>query len=117
MQICKDHWTKIRNAISERGLEHLGAKSGEEACADAVAQLQGEETPFDPLAACNWMIMNRGLEIGGLYLMTGDYCPVCEAIKHTDHMSPEELELYWINGPADAVLETAREMGLVARQQ
>lgn len=122
MQICKTHWDKLREAIATRGLDHLGAKSGEEAISDAVATLEGEDTAFDPLMSCNWMIHNRALEIGGLYLISlkqdgTHYCPICEAIEHADDMTVQELETYWINGPADSVLETAREMGLVARQQ
>ena len=54
------------------------------------------------MAAHN-MIVGRALELGGLYLMTGDYCPVCEAMKHG------QPETHWIDGPSDAVLEMARE--------
>jgi hypothetical protein len=117
MKFCQDHWNKLRTAMTARGLDHLGAKSGEDAIASVKAELDGEETEFDPLMACHWMITSRAIEIGGLYLMTkkedgGDYCPICEAAAHAD-VPLGVVEDYWINGPADAAQAEARKRGLV----
>lgn len=117
MRFCQPHWNALRGAIESRGLSHLIAANGRDAHARAVAELQGnaELSDYDPLMAAHWMIANRVLELGGLYLMTADYCPVCEAIKgHEKHMTREETEKYYIDGPADAVLQYCRENGLVA---
>jgi hypothetical protein len=127
MQICEKHWAMVRAAIEARGLSHLVAKSGEQLMANTIAESKGEDAPYDPLAAVNWMISGRALEQGGLYLMTGDYCPVCEVMKHTAHIpkAPGEtepageawVERHWIDGPADAALAHCREQGLVPPPQ
>lgn len=44
MKMCETHWAALRKAIADRGLAHLGAKSGVEAAARAVAELKGSET-------------------------------------------------------------------------
>lgn len=116
MQFCKEHWAQLRAAIEVRGLSHLIAKSGEQAFANIKAELEGEASPYDPLMDCNWMIINRALAYGGLYLMgtkeNGEqYCPVCEAVANGAE------EKFWIDGPADAVLEHCRGKGLVPRIQ
>lgn len=120
MKICPEHWAKVRAAVESRGMGHLGAKTGEQAAKDAESQLRGEETSYDPLMACNWMITSRALESGGLYLMTpkpdgSDHCPLCEAIEHRpEGKTIEESERYWIDGPADAALAHCRERGLLS---
>jgi hypothetical protein len=118
MKMCQPHWNKLREAMKDRCIDYLGAKDGKQAADDAVEQLAGRETDYDPLMACNWMITGRALKMGGLYLMGAkedgsEYCPICEAIEH----KPEDVEVawvenYWIDGPADAVLEECRTLGL-----
>ena len=125
MKFCQKHWDMLRKAIEDRGLTHLIAKSGEQAAENMVSELRGEEHPYDPLMAAHWMISSAALDQGGLYMMTGDHCPVCEAIKHTaEHpladgnpAGEEWVEKFWIDGPANAVLAECREKGLVPRQQ
>lgn len=117
MRFCKDHWDKLRTAIKNRGLDHLGAKTTEQLHADMVDQLRGSQTDYDPLMDCYWMISNRAIEMGGLYMMTvkenGEhYCPVCEAIEKGG-----QTEQYWIDGPADAALKHAQKKGLVPKIQ
>lgn len=114
MQFCKDHWDKLRKAIEDRGLSHLVVKSEEAVFENIVAELQGEKVVYDPLIDCHWMITNKALETGGLYLLTNkkdgtQYCPVCEAVTHGN------LECDWIDGPADAVLNYCREKNLVSK--
>lgn len=128
MQFCQKHWDMLRAAINDRGLSHLVAKSSEEAMESIVAQLQGGEGDYDPLMDCYWMITNRALEVGGLYLLSGDLCPVCEAMKHTAHIpalgsttnepaGAEWVEKHWIDGPADAVLKHCQQQGLTTPAQ
>lgn len=130
MQMCQDHWDKLKQAIKDRGLDHLGAKNAQEIIQDAKDQIAGKETGFDPLMACNWMIHSKALEVGGMQLLFPNEdgslkCSICEAIKHRhDSYSQQELaaygevtlemvEKFWIDGPADSVLERCRELGLV----
>lgn len=95
MKICQDHWQLMRDAIEERDMTVLVAKSGEAAFENEVRQLEeasitgtvSEQTileTFDPLMSMNWHWMNNALRCGGLYLMTGDHCPVCEFVKNQE---------------------------------
>lgn len=129
MKFCQPHWDKLRAAIEARGLSHLVAKDAQTAMADTVAQLEGTATEanYDPLMNAHWMITGRALQMGGLYLMMADHCPVCEVMKHMAHIprTPEEtepagaawVESHWIDGPADAVLTYCQERGLVPPKQ
>jgi len=129
MKFCDKHWRMLRAAIETRGISHLVAGSSEEAHAamkeDLQAYIDGRESiaPYDPLMSCHWMISSRAIELGGLYLMTGDHCPVCEAMKHLAGRPREEgsdeivdaawVERHWIDGPADAALDECKHRGLV----
>ena len=123
MEICKDHWEKVRQAIADRGMDHLGARGGEQALENIKAELEGEETPFDPYMTVNMMIWNRALQMGGLYLMElredgSHYCPVCEALLHMEPpegKTKEDQERFWIDGPVNAALEEAREKGAIPK--
>lgn len=128
MKFCQKHWDMLRAAIETRGLMHLVAKGGEAAMERAVDEINGVATDatYDPLMAAHWMISGRAIEIGGLYLMTGDHCPVCEAMAHTSHwpragetepLGEAGVEKHWIDGPADAVLVYCQERGLAAPKQ
>jgi len=155
---CDKHWTAMHAAVEARGMMHL-VKTAEQAQAIAARQFaevcdesgvydhekgraalearqSGAVAPkpeeFDPLMAAYWMVMNRALEMGGLYLMDrrpdgGEYCPICEAgvklggLPYTDRPdlpapTAEEVERMWIDGPADAARKFAVELGLIARQ-
>lgn len=132
MQICKDHWAKLRARIEELGLSHLVAQSGEDAHRQVVDELEGrkDEKAFDPLMSCNWMICNNAIRLGGIHLLMAkpdgsSLCPICEAWEHRhDGARPEDepvtlewFENYWITGPTDAALVHARNLGLVPVQQ
>ena len=112
MQICQTHWDAIRKALDDRGIGHLGAKTGQQAIAAISNELEGREAEndFDPLMGCNNMIFAEGLKRCGLVLMGAkedgsEYCPICE--------SQRQYGEWWINGPADAMLAEAKEKGLV----
>lgn len=118
MKFCQPHWDALREAINARGLGHLVAVNGRDAHARAVAELKGEAdvSDFDPLMAAHNMILSRATQDFGLALFTGDYCPVCEYLKVYPPPAPDSKwasnDEYFIEGPADAVLEIARELGV-----
>lgn len=110
MKFCQGHWDKLRAAIDQRGLTPLVAKDGRMAMQNTVLELEGraDEAQFDPLMNAHWMIVGRALDLGGMYLMGstpegGEYCPVCEVMKHPEScaepVTAEQIEDYWINGP------------------
>lgn len=108
MKICQNHWDRLRQAVEDRGIGHLGARDAQSAFGNMVTDLEGRsaENNCDPLMACNYMIWSKGLEVLGLELMSEkDRCPICEALK--------AYEEWWISGPADAVLEECKEQGLI----
>lgn len=112
MRICQPHWDRLRQALANRGLDHLGAKTSEQAFENMAADVRGEVHPYDPLMDCHWMIVSRALDIGGLYLLGlredgGQHCPICEAVKFG------QSEDDWIDGPADTALRYCREASLI----
>lgn len=118
MKFCQPHWDELREAILDHGLGHLIAANGREAASRTKAELEGKATvaDFDPLIAAHNMIWKRALQTLGLGIMVGDLCPVCELLKVTPpppagHRYATNDE-YFIQGPADAVLETCKEMGI-----
>lgn len=114
MKICQTHWEALKVAIDERGLSKFIAQSGTEAAKRIEGQLKGQTdaTTFDPLLNANFVIMGNAVSIGGLYLMTGELCPMCESEAHNSH--PAE---WWINHAADDQLALARELKLVPGDQ
>lgn len=103
----------MRDAVDERGMTGLVAKSGEAAVEDQVRQLEeaqhtgevSEQTTketFDPLMSMHWHWTNGALRNGGLYLMgvyydennvEHHYCPICEYVKHMkDFDAKKEIE-------------------------
>ncbi len=115
MRICTDHWAKLRKAIDDRGLSHLVAKTGEEAHAAIIEQLQGAENKaaFDPLMNANFAIWSAFLEDAGLAGLAFEGCPLCEVAK-SDH---PHLDDEWIRGSTNDQLEHARSLGLIAAVQ
>lgn len=101
MKFCNEHWQMARDAVEDKGLTGLVAKSGEAAMEAQARELdefrqKGEISPqtfketFDPLMSINWHFSGEALRCGGLYLMAqredlendGHYCPICEFEKH-----------------------------------
>jgi len=122
MKFCKSHWDALRAAVDARGMTHLVAKSGAQAFENVVLELEGREREahFDPLMAAHNMILGHAMDLLGLVLFTGDYCPACELLKRYPPI-PEghryaTNESYMIDGPVDAVLEIAREQGLMPKE-
>jgi hypothetical protein len=123
MKFCQTHWDALKAAIESRGLGHLIAVNGRDAHARAVADLTGKAdvSDFDPLMSAHWMIVSRATQDFGIGIMGVDangnqYCPACELIKATPQPAPGHRyatnDLYFIDGPADAILAECREMGI-----
>jgi hypothetical protein len=117
MRMCQAHWDRLRAAVKARGLWPLVARNGAEAMKRTVDELEGtaDKATYDPLMNCVWMIYGRATQQGGLYLFTGDLCPICEAVKHSKiggedgYRDTAHVEEHWIDGPADAVLQFVRD--------
>ncbi len=102
MRFCQPHWEQLKDAIRERGLFHLVADSGEAAVERLAEEAKGEATiaTYDPLMDAHNMMVVRAIECGGLSVLRGDTCPLCEANRHThDGMADE-----WITTCTNAIL-------------
>lgn len=104
MKMCKDHWARIKQAIDDRGLTHLVAKSDQEIEERITKELDGEEDPkdFDPLMSMNSTLFGLVLERMGLVVLVerdeaedgmppndGHVCPLCIIRKGYDnHNTP-----------------------------
>lgn len=113
MKMCQPHWDALRKAIEDRGLYHLVAKDGKTAIDNLKAELEGrgDKSNYDPLMTANLMICDTALQMGGLYLLNGEHCPLCEAAKHLGANAPE----VWINGCTDSILEYCQKHGIVGQ--
>lgn len=124
MRFCKPHWDALRAAVTQRGMDHLVAKSGEEAMASMVAELGGTATKqdWDPLMAAHWAIVTRVTERVGLAaLTTPDFCPLCAVQESYEHVAATYDPIpagavdaqHWVDSCMDAMLRHARECGLM----
>lgn len=120
MQFCMPHWERLKDAVRDRGMYHLVAKSGEEAHEAAVKQVQGDDSSehWDPLASATWMIYGRFTEEVGLDAMVGDKCPLCECREgFKAAQGIENGDQIWIDGCTDSLLQEARDRKLVPGEQ
>lgn len=130
MKFCQPHWDQLREAIKNLGLAHL-IKSGEDLVEATVQQLNGlgdDISTYDPLNSAHWNIIDHCITDAGvnvLYLMSGDYCPLCVARDAlTEHVktcvNPEcggadnlkQLD-NWIDYAANAEAIYCRTQGLI----
>lgn len=119
MNICTDHWEKLKQAIKDRGLWQLVSKDGEEATQcltqDIESGIAGKKMDpdyYDPLLSATWMIYTEALRRGGLYLMQEKYCPLCEVKKHLS-MPEQDADAEWINSCCDSIKQYCEEEKLV----
>lgn len=129
MQFCQPCYDKLREAIKARGMWPLvgSDETLKEKISQEVDHIQGGPPPdarrtFDPLYQACMAIYGRAIQMGGLYLMTGDYCPLCELDKNAplDAEIPAGYTTHgdaWIGGCCDAQLAGARELGLMPEPQ
>jgi hypothetical protein len=121
VKFCIPHWKRLRDAIESRGLMPLVARNGKEAAEALAVQmddapLDGKKASYDPLMDCTLMVYKRAMDLGGLYMLTGEKCPVCEAVKFSAYGEGERefrdaahVERHWIDGPADSVLQFVQQ--------
>jgi len=123
MNICQRHWEDLRKKVDERGMSHLVSSNGEEAMARTLAQLNNEDTSddWDPLMAAFFAIGQWALNRMGLAVLQPGFCPLCqvqrsfENVKLLPEFDPEQHKdaEWWMNNCMDAMLDHARECGLV----
>lgn len=119
MRMCEAHWAQLRSAIEARGLGHLVSANGRELASRFASALEGEDelANYDPLMWAYLLIVEEATNWCGLSLyMEDDLCPLCEVLKVYPPI-PEghryaTNDSYFVDGPADAVLEFAREHGI-----
>src|SRR5437879_2436491 len=112
MKMCQPHWDQLRAGVRERGMEHLVLPDGEAARDNIDRELAGDpDAHFDPLMSANCSLFTTAIECGGLDMMNGAHCPLCEADANGGQAQA------WITGCLDAQLAHARERGLVPRIQ
>lgn len=117
MKFCQAHWDKLREAVYAKGMRPLVPRSGAEGAERLVEELSGEATDatYDPLMSCFWMICVRAMDALGSYLLSSDYCPVCEVVRaHGEQPCPHgcsgaDVEERWIHGPVDAAYAYVQE--------
>lgn len=129
MKMCDKHWPMLRKAIEDEGLgKFIGNSDSVRAEVEAAAAGEPLEDSkgFDPLFRANSMIMSAAVKNGGLYLLTGDYCPICEAIKHTsgtpregetEPAGEEWVERHWTVGVAQSIRGYMSSLGLLPPAQ
>lgn len=125
MNVCQEHWDLLRAAVEVRGMTHLVARSGQEAAADMVAQLEGRSSldNWDPLMAAHWPLAGKIMERVGLAALALDFCYLCAIQQSYDWYDKEDVERPpealapqgWVDSCMDAMLEYAREQGLMPR--
>ncbi len=112
MKMCQSHWDKLRKEIDDKGLSHLVVSRSDMTPESLMASLKEES---DPLLLAGVMIYSSALEAGGTYLMTADYCPLCELTKHV--RPPEgkttEADENWINGCIEEIVSIFRTKKLI----
>ena len=114
MKFCQAHWDQLRKSIKDVGMEHLAAKDGKAAVTMMKNELENKgkkQDNFDPLMSAHWKILNNAIENGGLYLLQGEYCPLCELQKYGG--KPNE----WIEFATRDVLAEARKLGMMPNVQ
>lgn len=109
MNMCKEHWGKLREAIDARGLGNFVANNGQELTEHTIRDLKGENTvmDFEPLMGSAICLSRLAMGIGGLALMTPNEdgimpCPVC-FMQSFDY----------VNAAAEGALAEAKKRGLM----
>jgi hypothetical protein len=116
MKLCQSHWSELKAAIEVRGLMPFVAKNGKEVVKEMINQIKiGEDydkiKPYDPLMSANMAIWEQGIKCGGLYLMQGELCPLCELEKNSTAKASD-----WINPCCDEILEDFKSKGWLSLQ-
>ncbi len=117
MKMCLDHWNEISEGIKSRGLWGLVSKGGKEAAERLDAQSRGGGPEnLDPLRSAHNFFSIQALEQAGAYLLTGDYCPLCEYTKHATKKGAVTAA-EWIADTLDKILAHCQDQRLVPGSQ
>jgi hypothetical protein len=122
MKFCERHWTALKAAIDERGLDVYVARGGQTAAAKVTdAAQRGEFTldNFDPLLGAHNRIVMHAINAVGLAVLADnadgtERCPLCylterhAAICKTPNCD-QEFES-WITLAADGAKETLEHL-------
>ena len=114
MKFCQDHWSALKQAIEDKGMFYLVAKSDEDAVNNLRKDLKGEFAMFDPLMSSHNMIVSNAMAFGGLKILSMDesgnhYCPLCEVKKHIG----AEMDKEWIENATNGCLGYCKENNLL----
>lgn len=128
MKWCQAHWDALREGVKARGLWQFVPESGEEACENAVLELKGHGSTFDPLSGAMWQLTNQVLENHkrsgappeAMLSMIGgpDWCPMCDVQKSWDWWADPSMNTEGKARPShaldaqgwiDAKLDSARQ--------
>lgn len=123
MKFCNDHWSKLKTAISDRGLDKLIAKDGAEVIRRSLDEPE-EKKAFEPLMGAHncivsWCMDRTGLELFVANEDGSEKCPICYTQKLHDQNCKEQsctyrVEDITIKGAADDMLAEARRLGLLS---
>lgn len=108
MQMCEPHWNDLRAEVDRVGLCKFVAKSGEEIGKKLEHEIKTGEKVFDPLMSAFLAIVSNAVQMGGMYMLSGDFCPICESIAHGG--PPAE---WWFSESVGEQLKKAKELNLI----
>ena len=105
MQFCHDHSHVLRNALRQRGLWAFVPSDS------PLIEKEGKATPaeFDPWIMAGLLISEQAVRAFGTYLLSGNYCPLCEVEENLGGGSSFE----WVDTDAETVFEICRELDLL----
>ena len=127
MRMCSSHWSRLRQAIEDRGLSSLVAEDGERAAKNLVSEVQDGPgiDNFDPLMGAHNAIITNALGVAGLALFNkkpdgSEWCPLCflvEVVKPDHDRNCRDDDCpgspnyeAWIDFAADGMVEAWKGM-------
>jgi len=123
MKFCETHWTELRTAIADRGLDKLVARDGAQIAKRMSSELENGTSPtnFDPLMEAHNAIVSNAMGSAGLAIMSpngdgSERCPLCFLVavcQCPDKGTPACAYAKWIGYAANDSLARAKELGLV----
>lgn len=115
MQICKNHWDRLKSLIEDTELSQFIAKDGKEAMEETLKEISGETHRPDPLMMCNNALWSRAIETFGLDVIPGNVCPVCYANENYPDKDEELTGDFWIRTLVPHIKEMFIQRGLINR--
>lgn len=85
------------------------APNGEVLIKNLEKELRHEPAKFEPLMGANMAIFSNALRAGGVYLLSGDFCPLCELETYSQIKASD-----WIKYAADEQYQKAKSLNLIS---